>query len=95
MIFQKGFVHLLEFPRGLLKVSRGFVLLKTEIDSCFSATFSQNFTFQSCLPLRYKISSDRVDSPKFSPQFLKTKRISFESSYLCEKNEGPFIKIGY
>ena len=37
----------------------------------------------------------RVDTQKFSLQFLKTKLVLFESPYLCEKNEGSFIiKIG-
>ena len=36
----------------------------------------------------------RVDTPIFSLQFLKTKLVLFESPYLCEKNEGSFIKIG-
>ena len=36
----------------------------------------------------------RVDTPKFSLQFSKTKLVLFESPYLCEKNEGSFIKIG-
>ena len=37
---------------------------------------------------------NRVDTPKFSLQILKTKLVLFESPYLCEKNEGSFIKIG-
>ena len=41
-----------------------------------------------------KCTKIRVDTPKFSLQFLKTKLVLFESPYLCEKNEGSFIKIG-
>ena len=57
LIFQGGFVSFSDFPRGFLKVSRGFFLRKLSsivVFPGFPAPFSQNFTFQRGFPQNFQ-----------------------------------------
>ena len=57
LIFQGVLVSFSDFPRGFLKVSRGFFLRKLSsivVFPGFPAPFSQNFTFQRGLPLNFQ-----------------------------------------